>query len=148
MIRQRCRDCGCLEGELHKPGCDMEWCPFCGRQLISCDCAYEKLGIDISEGTWAYEHGLTKEQGRKWNEILEKKGLIPYVAIPDLCALCGEVEPEFFHVSDREWQKYVIPKLQREVLCFGCYLKQKRLFPDGWRNLRTLNPQPCFLELK
>ena len=33
-----CHDCCVLAGQLHVPGCDMERCPACGRQLISCSC--------------------------------------------------------------------------------------------------------------
>ena len=39
--RERCGDCHALEGEYHELGCDLERCPFCGGQLISCDCCYE-----------------------------------------------------------------------------------------------------------
>ena len=31
-----CGDCGVRPGENHLPGCDLETCPFCGGQLISC----------------------------------------------------------------------------------------------------------------
>lgn len=34
----RCGDCGCHIGEQHTMGCDIERCPNCGLQLISCDC--------------------------------------------------------------------------------------------------------------
>ena len=60
--RKTCGDCGTKEGQLHILGCDMEGCPFCGNQLISCQCVYKKLGIDVSPGSWAYSHGLTDAQ--------------------------------------------------------------------------------------
>lgn len=35
---KRCHDCNCKNGGLHHPGCDMEECPACGMQALSCDC--------------------------------------------------------------------------------------------------------------
>lgn len=34
----RCHDCGVKFYHIHHNGCDMERCPKCGRQFISCSC--------------------------------------------------------------------------------------------------------------
>ncbi len=31
-----CYDCGCKTNEVHDLGCDLEECPVCGEQLITC----------------------------------------------------------------------------------------------------------------
>jgi hypothetical protein len=36
-----CHDCAVVEGQYHVPSCDVERCPSCGDQLISCDCVFE-----------------------------------------------------------------------------------------------------------
>lgn len=39
-INKRCHDCNIVnkEGNFHHLGCDVERCPICGNQLISCGC--------------------------------------------------------------------------------------------------------------
>ncbi|KKL97001.1 hypothetical protein LCGC14_1838840 [marine sediment metagenome] len=35
-----CHDCNVQIGARHHHNCDMERCPKCGNQLISCDCVF------------------------------------------------------------------------------------------------------------
>jgi hypothetical protein len=119
--RNICHDCGVSEGEFHKQGCDMERCPFCGYQLISCDCCYDLLNIDHSEGTWAFSNGLTVAQQTLWNEMLARKGRVPYIVFPNICRRCGQLWPVMFGVPTADWEKYVPIRHRREMLCLDCY---------------------------
>lgn len=105
----KCHDCGVEEGELHKIGCDMERCPICGGQMISCDCSYEFMPPD------------------------DKR--IPWIHVPVLCALCGTKNPPHFMVSNQEWQTTVPKHLQDNVLCWPCFARLKTLMagPRGER---------------
>lgn len=37
-MSNNCRDCNCPPDSYHHLGCDMERCPQCGGQIISCEC--------------------------------------------------------------------------------------------------------------
>jgi len=44
--RSRCGDCGVARGGLHHPGCDLQRCPRCRGQLISCGCRFDDEVFD------------------------------------------------------------------------------------------------------
>ena len=123
-----CHHCRCKEGELHDRGCDMERCPFCGGQLISCDCCYKLLGYNLDNSAEfcglpeeVYKKGLPEEDAEKWEDMLEEKGRVPYIRWPVLCAYCGKLWPEFFSVPDAEWEKYIQISERDAVICKKCW---------------------------
>lgn len=125
-----CHDCGVEEGQLHVYNCDMERCPFCGRQLIGCGDCYEKLGItkhyDFREKfsglpKEVFENGLSKEQEEQWLEILTEKGRIPWIQYPNVCQRCGKLWPDLFFVPTEEWNHYIEPEMRNTILCRSCY---------------------------
>ncbi len=128
FLNEECHDCGVEEGQVHKGGCDTEICPFCYGQLISCDCDYKKLGL-VDKKNYPktdglspkiYKEGLTDEQSDEWDRILKKKGLIPFIIIPNFCRRCLQPYPDMFMVPDEEWK--LMPRfLQKEILCRDCF---------------------------
>lgn len=45
MYLGSCHDCNAGRGKIHHYGCDMERCPKCDGQIISCGCEFIKFQI-------------------------------------------------------------------------------------------------------
>lgn len=60
-IKHKCGDCGREEGENHLDCCDIERCPKCSGQLLSCDCNFPQMTVD--------------EKGKEFKRILIKSSL-------------------------------------------------------------------------
>jgi hypothetical protein len=51
-----CPECGARPGTLHQPDCDIERCPNCGGQFISCGCPARSQGRRLPwSGEWPGE---------------------------------------------------------------------------------------------
>jgi hypothetical protein len=47
--RGRCGDCGVNPRGFHHLGCDVQRCPLCEGQMLSCDCRFDEDGADDDE---------------------------------------------------------------------------------------------------
>jgi hypothetical protein len=91
-IRDKCHDCGVVEGQFHRDLCDVPDCPHCGEQRLSCQCPPR----------------------------LRRR--VRYISWPQHCAKCGEEWPDHFFVSDKEWRRTVSPEHREKILCHACFL--------------------------
>ncbi len=64
-----CPACHAITGEEHELGCSVEICPWCGGQLIHCECRFAQLD----------QEELTTDQDLiRFEEILQQKGRLVY----------------------------------------------------------------------
>lgn len=85
---ETCPDCGVRSGELHDLFCTKERCPFCGGQLMSCDCKRSVLKLSESEQKALDEYvddsvPPLSDIMQRWRQALDKKGRVPFEAFPD-----------------------------------------------------------------
>jgi hypothetical protein len=83
-----CPDCGVRTGELHELFCTKERCPFCGGQLMSCDCIRNVLKLSEEECRALDEYvddsvPPLSDTMRRWREALDRQGRVPFEAFPD-----------------------------------------------------------------
>ncbi len=70
---ETCWDCGVKPGELHHWGCEVECCPWCGGQVISCVC-FRATDLNLAE----------------WGTIVTKGGRLPYGHARERAFWCGD----------------------------------------------------------
>jgi hypothetical protein len=136
--RATCHDCGVREGQLHEPGCDMERCPFCGRQLITCGCAYEHFYPKTYRWEWGRPARFTdadREHAKSctladWTcetcAALEAKGTNGLPASVYFDGLHDEQAAEW---DRRLAEKGRVPWIQYPTICCRC----GKLWPQMFR---------------
>lgn len=113
-----CGDCFCKEGELHEEGCDMEKCPNCGGQLISCGCFMDN---------------------RVYDNMKNIPNREPFFVTTDSCARCGVEEPRMMMVDNETWKNICGVTFNEEsILCPACMdfiIEKRKLNPKERRYL-------------
>jgi len=139
-----CHDCGIVEGELHKENCDMEPCPFCGDQLLTCTCRFTELGYEIDNlPVYISNNGLSDVDREIWKEKLQKKGRIPYIFYPNICSICGVLWPIYINIPPEDLMKYTFIDGKRHLFCRKCYNEVKSIIDKGQKDI-IIFPDKCY----
>lgn len=78
MRQPTCPDCGVPPGEFHLSGCDVERCPSCGGQRISCRCLDEPAREEDIQLPWTGEWpGVAECREYGWYCVLTADGWVP-----------------------------------------------------------------------
>src|ERR1051326_6028777 len=78
-----CGDCGVAPGQVHERDCDVERCPYCGGQLVSCECPRKPPLDDRIPWTGGWPGVRECREFGWYSRLVPGKGWIP----------CGADEP-------------------------------------------------------
>ena len=65
-----CVECSAEKGHLHVWGCDAEKCPFCGDQLMTCNCTNNLMDIVLNRTDADTVDCFTTSEKRRWVEMI------------------------------------------------------------------------------
>jgi len=78
VIKMKCHDCSVSPGEFHKSGCDVERCPLCGYQMITCGCDLNHISDDERiKWTGEWPGAAECREFDLWAKFVDGKGWIP-----------------------------------------------------------------------
>jgi len=109
-----CPACGVAIGKLHKVGCDVEQCPYCGGQVLSCCCGGNGLGFvpDDDRLPWTgLLPGAAECKALGWYAWPANGSWAP-AAHPDLSPDLDRLHKEA--KWDRETKRFVVPEDPRQ----------------------------------
>ena len=106
-----CPDCGVSPGELHLDMCDVERCPYCGGQYISCGCHNIWNVTDCLPWTGEWPGALECREFGWYSKFVDGEGWIT----------CGKNDPDATEdlnklytdaVWSKEQKRFVLPETE------------------------------------